>query len=477
VTRRPFAPAILLALCGAAIGAKPIEFGEGAIALAGATVIDGTGAAPRRDAVIVIVKDRIAYVGRRASVRLLPQAKVLDLTGRWVVPGFIDTHAHVPTSAGTEPFLSQLVAFGVTAIRVPGDNRVEFLVQLRDRIESGALIAPRIRTAGVFIDDKDRGWGDPAGPGKVSTEAEVREVVRRDAARKVDFIKLYVGLPPALVRAAIEEAHQHGLRVLGHLGRTTWTEAAELGIDSLAHSWYCGLAHSIVPPQYKDEFKDFYIPNMRFNPTLFRKWREVVDPNGPEVAQLASLLVKRHVEVHPNLVLGEAVTWGDDLKVLERLEPDLAPPEDAAAWRRGRHLFSSYWPPEAMAEAKRAFPAMVQAIGVFHRRGVLLTAGTDYLNPWMTPGVAFHRELELLASAGIPPLDVLRIATRNGAEALGILQDAGTIEVGKRADLVTLTADPLASIRNTRKIERVFLRGRSLEPASLLPRREKAGGS
>jgi imidazolonepropionase-like amidohydrolase len=456
--------------------AGPVEFGEGAIALAGATVIDGTGATPRSGAVIVISKERIAYVGDRTGVRLLPQAKVLDLTGRWVVPGFIDTHAHVPTSSGTESFLAQLVAFGVTAIRVPGDDHVELLVELRDRIERGALIAPRMRTAGVFIDDRDKGWGNPTGPGKVGTEAEIREVVRRDAALKVDFIKLYVGLPPALVKAAIEEAHEHGLRVLGHLGRTTWTEAAEFGIDSLAHSWYCGLAHGVVPQQYREEFRDFYIPNRRFNPTLFRKWREVVDPGGQEVAQLASLLCKRHVEVHPNLVLGEAVTWGDDPAVLERLEPDFAPPEDAASWRRGRHLFSSYWPPEATVEAKRALPVMVQVIGVFHRHGVLLTAGTDYLNPWMTPGVAFHRELELLASAGIPPLEVLRIATRNGAETLGILQDAGTIETGKRADLVTLTADPLAAISNTRKIERVFLRGQSFEPAQLLPRREQAGG-
>jgi imidazolonepropionase-like amidohydrolase len=111
---------------------------------------------------------------------------------------------------------------------------------------------------------------------------------------------------------------------------------------------------------------------------------------------------------------------------------------------------------------------MVRMIRVFHERGVLLTAGTDYMNPWMTPGVAFHRELELLVSAGIPPLDVLRIATRNGAEALGILQEAGTIEAGKRADLVVLTADPLAAIANTRKIERVFLRGRPFEPGQLL---------
>ncbi len=261
---------------------------------------------------------------------------------------------------------------------------------------------------------------------------------------------------------------RHGLRVIGHLGQTTWTEAAELGIDALAHSWYAGLAHSVAPPQHRAEFRDFYIPNARFDPALFRKWRDVVDPNGVEVAQLASLLRERRIALDPNLVLGEAVTWGDDPAALERLEPAFAPPESAASWRRSRHPYSAGWPAEARAEAKRAFPLMVQAIRVFHDRGVLLTAGTDYMNPWMTPGVAFHRELELLASAGIPPLQALRIATRNGAEALGILNEAGTIEAGKRADLVVLTADPLAAIANTRKIERVFLRGRSFEPRQLL---------
>jgi imidazolonepropionase-like amidohydrolase len=318
--------------------------------------------------------------------------------------------------------------------------------------------------AGLLIDGKD----SEDGGAQAGTEDEVRAIVRRQAEQKVDFIKLYVGLPPNLVNAAIAEAHRHGLRVIGHLGATTWTEAADMGIDSLAHSWYAGLAHSVVPAQYKAEFRDFYIPNNRFDPKLFRKWREVVDSNGPEVARLASLLRERRIEVTPNLVLGEAVTWRDDPAVLERLEPAFAPAETALAWRGGRHPYSSNWPAETVAEAKRAFPQMARIIRVFYERGVLLTVGTDYMNPWMTPGVAFHRELELLVAAGIPPLDVLRMATRNGADALGILSETGTIETGKRADLVVLTADPLAAIANTRKIEKVFLQGRSFEPAQLL---------
>ncbi len=436
--------------------------GKGAVVLTGATVIDGTGACPRKTDVIVLEKGRIVYAGDAASVRFGPEAQVVNLAGRWIIPGFIDTHGHLPDEDGVASFLAQLVAFGTTTLCAPANPRI----QLRELIAGGTVLGPRLLVAGTLIDGKESIYSFAA---RVATEAEIRNVVRRQAGEKVDFIKLYVGLSPALCAAAIQEAHGYGLRVIGHLGQTTWTEAAEMGIDSLAHSWYAGLASSVVPAQHKAEFRDFYIPNARFNPALFRKWRDVVDPHGAEVTQLASQLQRRRVAVTPNLVLGEAVTWGDDPAVLERLEPAYAPPETAAKWRRSQHPYSAGWQPEAIAEAKRAFPLMVQMIGEFHKRAVFLTAGTDYMNPWMTPGVAFHRELELLASAGIPPLDVLRIATRNGAEALGIINDVGTIEEGKCADLVVLKADPLKAIANTRKIDRIFLKGRPFRPAQLLP--------
>jgi hypothetical protein len=464
--------AILLALCDSSHATTPqtsppgrpaqprLIDGDGTVALKGATVIDGTGARPRHAAMVVIVKDRIVYVGDAAGVRLGSRAKVVNLAGRWIVPGFVDAHGHLPNADGAPGFLTQVLAFGTTTLRAPFGR-----VELRNAVAAGTQLGPMLFVSGKAIDGPESFSGPAAG---VATEAEVRDMVQKQVEAKVDFIKLYDELPPNLVRVAIEEAHRLGIRVMGHLGRTTWKEAAESGIDSLSHSWYCGLANSIVPAQYQEEFRDFYIPNRRFNPALFRKWREVVNPNGPEVAQLASLLRERRVEVHPNLALGEAVTWGDDPAVLERLEPAFAPVDEAASWRRGGHPYSSYWPAEAKAEAKLAFPLMVQVIRVFHERGVLLTAGTDYQNPWMTPGVAFHRELQLLASAGIPALDVLRIATRNGAEALGILEEVGTIEAGKRADLVVLTADPLAAIANTRRIERVYLRGRPFEPQQLL---------
>jgi len=439
----------------------PLLDAEGALALTGATVIDGTGSSPLRDGVVVIDRERIVYVGPASGVRIGRRVKVSHLTGKWIVPGFIDTHGHLPGADGVAPFLAQLVAFGTTTLRAPANPRVE----LRELVKKGEAVGPQLLVAGTLIDGVDSVYNWAV---RVSTEAEVRDAVKRQAGDRVDFIKLYVGLPPNLVRAAVEEAHRHGLRVIGHLGNTTWREAAELGIDSLAHSWYSGLAHSVVPLQFRAEFRDFYVPNPRFDPGLFRKWRELVEPDSPEVLALADKLRERHVEVHPNLVLGEAMTWGDDPAVLERVEPAFAPPEIAAGWRRGRHPYSARWSTGDLTEAKLAFQSMIAIVRSFHERGVLLTAGTDYQNPWMTPGVAFHRELELLASAGIRPLDVIRIATRNGAEALGIGKDAGTIERGKRADLVVLSADPLASISHTRRIERVFLRGRMFDPRLLL---------
>jgi imidazolonepropionase-like amidohydrolase len=434
---------------------------EAAVALTGATVIDGNGSSPLRDGVVVVDKERIVYVGPASGVRLGRRVKISHLKGKWIVPGFVDTHGHLPGPEGVASFLAQLVAFGTTTLRAPANPRVE----LRELGAKGQLVGPQLSVAGTLIDGVDSVYNWAV---RVSTEAEIRDVVKRQAGERVDFIKLYVGLPPNLVRAAVEEAHRHGLRVIGHLGKTTWAEAAEIGIDSLAHSWYSGLAHCVVPSQFRSEFRDFYVPNPRFDAGLFKKWREIVQPDSGEVLALADKLRERHVEVHPNLVLGEAMTWGDDPAVLERLEPSFAAPEIAAGWRRDRHPYSAGWSAGDRAEAKRAFPSMAAMIRIFHGRGVLLTAGTDYQNPWMTPGVAFHRELELLAAAGIPPLDVIRIATRNGAEALGIGKEAGTIEQGKRADLVVLSADPLASISHTRKVERVFLRGRMFDPRLLL---------
>jgi hypothetical protein len=244
-----------------------------------------------------------------------------------------------------------------------------------------------------------------------------------------------------------------------------------MGIDALTHSGVPGVGWQFVPQGQQARFREFYFPNPDFDPTLFRPWREVVNLDGPEMQALTDALVEHRVEVNPTLVVPEALYWGDDVRMLDRLEPDYSTPPEAVTWRKGRFSFSASWPTSAMAEARATFPVVLEIIRRFHQRGVLLTTGSDIaVPPWITPGVSLHHEMELLARAGIPALDVLAIATGNGAKALGILDKAGTIEAGKRADLVVLAADPVKDIRNTRKIDLVFLAGKRLAPDQLLGR-------
>jgi imidazolonepropionase-like amidohydrolase len=180
------------------------------------------------------------------------------------------------------------------------------------------------------------------------------------------------------------------------------------------------------------------------------------------------MLVDGRVEVNPTLVMTETLKFSNDSRVLERLEPSFAPREIAAAWRAESHPYTRELTVEYFRETQAAFPTILDVVRLFHERGVLLTAGTDVGNPWITPGVSFHRELELLVRAGIDPLDVLSIATRNGAEALGILDEVGTIEPGKIANLVVLRANPLASISDTRLIDLVIQRGEVLQPDTII---------
>lgn len=426
------------------------------------TLIDGTGSLPITNALVALAGDKIVYAGPISdSPKTLPNVKVLDVEGSFTLPGFIDMHAHVDQGRYAPKFLAQLVAFGITTIRAPANP----VIELRERVRSGEIVGPDMYLAGNIINGPLSFYGQ-----RGETEDDYRAIVASDAKKGVEFIKIYAGLPPHLTRIVIDEAHRQGLHVIGHLGETSWTQAANMGIDAITHSWYSGLIDEVVPMAYREEFAHFYIPpgTKGFDVNLFSRWSEVVDVYGPEVTDLADLLVEHGIDVDPTLVAGEAMTWGNTPDALEQLEPDFAMPGQAEKWRSGRFPYSRSWTDEQTAAAQKAWPMMLEIIRIFHERGVLLTTGTDLLNPWMTPGVTLHREMELLVSSGISPLEVLTIATLNGAIGLGIENEIGTIEAGKRADLVILDADPTASITNTRKIKYIFLSGVQYDPFDLL---------
>ncbi|MDE2925964.1 MAG: amidohydrolase family protein [Acidobacteriota bacterium] len=435
--------------------------GEGLFVLEGATLIDGSGAEPREDSVIVLAGDRILRVGNAGDFRFPNSARRRDVSGHYVVPGFIDMHVHVHPKAGIET-VEALLDFGVTTIRSPGAAQSAG-VELRDQIAAGRVRGPRMFTGAAFIDGSPSrfDWTVP-----VATPDEMRDVVRQQAAAGADMVKLYWDVTPELMAAAIEEAHALGLKVAGHIRATSWTQAARLGIDSLVHSGGEGPTWELVPERHRAQLRALPYPE------YYARWLELVELDGELMNSLIAALVDNDVTVDPTLVVMESLYFGDDPKVLERLEPQRAPPSVVALWGpdwRHRNPFVFTNPMgilRAFTSGKDVFPVALQIVRMFHEGGVRLTVGTDVGMPWITPGVSLHRELELLVQAGIDETDVIVMATRNGAEGLGLEDQLGTVVAGKLADLVVLTADPLSDIRNTRSVSAVYKAGELVYPAT-----------
>ena len=442
---------IALSACGADAGSEP--GGASPLVLRGATIIDGTGGSPVADGV-VIVADGLVLVFGAASVGTVPVgARVEDLSGKFLVPGLIDVHAHalVPRCQAADAatgfdwemsrrMMAAVLRSGVTTARSPA-SPTALGIAMRDSLAAGGFPGPRLLVAGELID------------GRHTTPAQVRAEVGAQAAAGVDFVKLYAGLGDAVVRAGIAEAHARGVRVIGHLERATWGGALAAGIDHLTH---------VVP------WNEELLPASRratvarardqFGPMRARiDWLEAFDPEGPEVDSLIAALVRHRVPVDPTVVAFDTKFSFDSVgerpvaaRYREHAQRD-AVPGLVALWESCGTPTDS-WTADDFRRIRAAWPRLLRLVRRYHEGGVLLTAGSDTPNPWVIPGEGLHREMELLVEAGIPPAAVLSIATRNGADVLGLLDSLGTIEPGKRADLVLLDADPLTDIANTRRI-------------------------
>jgi imidazolonepropionase-like amidohydrolase len=451
--------ALLLAACG------PKEPVREVLALTNARVVDGNGGAVLDNVTILVEDGRIALIGPTPAVSFPADARHVDLTGQVVMPGLIDMHYHVTTAAMryrrdhegrldstydrrlAERLLRVALAHGITTIRDPGGSPVEAAIALREAVDSGRLLGPRILTAGPIVSDPT-----------ISPE-RLRQEIRTQADAGVDFIKLYSGIGPDLLRIAVDEAHARRLRVIGHLQRTSWTEAALAGLDFLTHggNWH----QAYVLPSRRSAYE-------KLGGTMRARiaWLEWLDVDGPAVDTMIEALREHSVSVDPTLVAYHTKFWWRDS--IYQQDPDVAlVPELVENWRvLGMH--TSDWTAEEFDRAQAAWPNMLALVGRMQREGVHLTTGSDLASPWVIPGMALHQELALLVSAGIPSAEVLRMATRNGAGALGLLAESGTVEPGKRADLVVLEADPLRDIRNTRRIRYVVLGGRMFRPDELL---------
>jgi imidazolonepropionase-like amidohydrolase len=395
----------------------------GAVILEGATVIDGTGALPRPNTTLIINGSKIMYASNNTANNYYHNSSaadnVINLTGKYIIPGLFDMHAHVANvrknsynQSESEYMLRMLLTHGVTTVRNTG-GPTEQSVALRENVSEGKIVGPQIFTAGQLLNTPQ--IPIPFVEKQVQTEQDVRQEVRNQVATGVDYIKLYVGLSPELVKAAINEAHSNGIKIIGHLYLTSWTDAANLGIDALTH----GIPVSPFLLSEANQQKFLEAGDHPFNHFL---WLDLVDLNGPEINEMMEALVNNDIPVDPTLGIYEAMIKEE--------------PQNQYLW-----------------------PKVLQLTKMLYDNGVTILSGTDIPNFDLVPGSSLHHELEILVEAGISPLEVIKIATRNGAQALGIENDVGTIEPGKQADMIILSDNPVDEISNTKKIEAVINNG------------------
>lgn len=432
--------ALLAALAGCRADELPSEEGSPPITILGAKLIDGSGAPPIEDSVIVIRGTRIENVGPRSHTPVPKGGEIIDGTGKVVIPGLIDLHCHYfgDRAEIERKFRTQLY-FGVTTARSIGVDPEENLTVIADA-RGRKVPAPRLYTAGLgFTHLKGHPVAQPI-VNRPATEEEARAMVRELAAQKVNFVKMWVDsknetLPKitAQIRTAIvQEADRHDIPSVAHIfDEADVRQLADLGVVDFLHT-----------VRDREPMEDSFVEmckrkGISFAPTL-------------SIAQNVWYLAE-----HPEALEDEELRRAFAPDVLERLtKPETR--EEMLANPQLQQLKTEY------ERAKRFVKQMQEA-------GVIIAAGSDSGAGNVATGWGTHHEMELLVEAGLSPMQALVAATRNAAEVVQRGEsDFGLLAADKIADLVVLSADPLTDIKNTRKIERVMQAGKWVDRESRL---------
>jgi len=426
------------------------------VAIVNAILVDVRTARETPDTVIVIRGDRIEEVGSADKIVVPSQAVVVDAARKWVIPGLMDMHAHAgyPEEVPVNLYLAQ----GVTTIRSPGGN-ISLLRLLREQIDSGKTIGPRLFFSGPLLDGNPPVWPDDSF--LVDTPERGQSAVNFLADQGVDFIKVYNNVSEPVLEKIIETARQRGLIVAGHIPRSmTMTRAVDLGMKSLEHIRVTGREMLPVEEANKIDF----LPLGQREPLLWEKF----DPASPRFSELIHHLVEKGIYLDPTLTIDEATFVLEPAEQRDNPNNSVLPTE----WIKFEESHQSplYDVPEALKEtARNGFKKRQQFIGMCSRAGVKIIAGTD--GPGLgtlVPGYGLHHELQLLVESGLSADQALRAATLTAAEALGKEKELGSIDPGKLADMLIVEADPLADIRNASKIELVIKGGKQYRPADLI---------
>jgi imidazolonepropionase-like amidohydrolase len=399
------------------------------IAIVGGTLIDGTGAPAIADSVVLIENGKFTAAGPKSAVKIPEGFEKVDAHGKTILPGLWDMHAHFEQVEWGPIYL----AAGATTVRDVG-NEFEFITAVRDAVANGHGLGPRLLLAGV-VD----GTGPLAlGVERVDTPEQAKMWTDKYHDAGFQQMKIYSSVQPEELKDVATEAHRLGMTVTGHVpeGLNAY-QAIDAGQDQINHIPYIA---------------DIMVPALPENASRLdrTKGRAEIDLNSPESKKAIAFLVQHKTVVDPTLALMEFFT-ASTAKTPVSIEPGVAKvaPELAA-------ILGDAPPPSPHADLQeKVFQKEVEIVGALHKAGIPIVAGTDQT----VPGYSLYREIELYVQAGFTPMEALQAATIVPARVMGVNQESGTVEPGKRADLIILDANPLESIHNIRTVRFVITSG------------------
>jgi imidazolonepropionase-like amidohydrolase len=475
--RHGLIPALLLA-SSSAIGAETLKLSPEVqafvrvqaptVVLAHVKVIDGTGKAAVDDQNVVIEHGQITRIESGHTTSPAPDTTVLEMQGYTVMPGIVGMHNHLyyiarpnlesgRVPAFDAPILAPQMMFssprlylaaGVTTMRTTGSVEAYADLNLRDQIEAGVLAGPHIDVTAPYLEGKGSFFIQMH---QLSSAAEAKQFVDYWASVGATSFKAYMNITRAELKAAIDAAHAHGLKITGHLCSVTYAEAAELGIDNLEHGF--AVNTQLDPGKKPDECTE----------SDGEETLKAMDPDGPEASKLIRLLVSHHVAVTSTLPVFETMKPGRPPLQTRMLDAMSAPAREAYLYARNRRFENP------IADADLAWSHLLKMERNFVAAGGLLLAGPDPTgNGGVLPGFGDQREIELLVEAGFTPVQAIRIATLNGAIFEGKQGSIGSLEAGKNADLIVVKGDPSQRIADIENTEIVFKDGIGYDSEKLL---------
>ncbi len=430
-----------------------------------ANIVDVNKGTIIENSFLVLNGNTIEYVGQELP-KQYSQLDAIDARGQYLLPGLIDTHAHVSLgevtfkktrgklaiNANSSDELSEwnageLLRWGVTFIRNPGGSS-EHNLRYKQKVATGNIIGPKAVIAGEIINQ-----GAFEGLAiDINKNMSLQTAIEQQKAAGIDIIKLYAGLTEQQIQEAIKIGHTLDMQVIGHLEEVSWTDAANWQIDGLVH------AMPVSSKLLSKEAKENYKKNSRPGPFAHFEWYEHADLNSKPMLELYQALRENKVHVDPTLIAFKNSFYGDSPQVIAHPNLKYVHPELLNNWQTF-FTFNIGWKAEDFSRAKKVWPKVLSFLNRLHKEGVPLTIGSDLGNPWVIPGFSVHQEMQIFSDAGIPNSDILRMATINAAKQLKISEQHGSIEQGKIANIVFLKNNPLENIANTKTITQVFLAG------------------